>query len=44
LVSALCQCNDEAIGSNQDDVCDLLLEREEYASLLIPIEEETPGG
>ncbi len=44
LVSALCQCNDEAIGSNQDDVCELLLEREEYASLLIPIEEETFGG
>jgi hypothetical protein len=25
LLSALCICGDEAIGSNQDDICDLLL-------------------
>mmetsp|Transcript_11845 Transcript_11845/g.18234 ORF Transcript_11845/g.18234 Transcript_11845/m.18234 type:complete len:401 (-) Transcript_11845:5665-6867(-) len=45
LLSALCSCNGEAIGSNQDDICDFLLEVEEFQNLLIPIDTRVgPGG
>lgn len=40
LLSALCICNGEAISSNQDDICDMLLEEEEYSNLLIRIKSE----
>jgi hypothetical protein len=45
LLSALCSCNGEAITTNQDDICDLLLkvdgkEVAEFDDLLIEIEEK----
>ena len=30
LIAALCICNEEAIGSNQDDTCDLFLLDEDF--------------
>ena len=49
LLSALCSCNGEAITTNQDDICDLLLkvedkEKAEFDELLIMIEEKTQPG
>ena len=45
LLSALCSCNGEAITTNQDDICDLLLkvedkEKADFEDLLIEIEEK----
>jgi len=37
LLCSLCSCNEEAISSNQDDICDLLLEEEDFTSILMKI-------
>ena len=37
LMYSICQCNGEAIGSNQDDICDFLLETEEFLHILIDV-------
>ena len=42
LLSALCQCNGEAIVSNQDDICSMLLDPDEFTNLLIKVE-KVPG-
>ena len=38
LLSELCSCNGFAIPSNQDDVCDILLEDDEFSHMLIKVE------
>jgi hypothetical protein len=44
LLAALCQCNDEAIGSNQDHVCGFLLDEDsEYGHLLIDVAKRPNG-
>lgn len=43
LLSSLCQCSDDAISSNQDAICDLLLEEEAYADILIEIRTRRNG-
>ena len=40
-MAALCQCNGEAITSNQDHVCEFLLEHEEFEHLLIKVEHDS---
>jgi len=35
LLSALCSCNGEAIASNQDDICAIMLENEENKTELL---------
>jgi hypothetical protein len=37
LLSSLCSCNDEAISSNQDDICDLLLDEPDFEKILMKI-------
>jgi hypothetical protein len=49
LLSALCSCNGEAITTNQDDICDLLLATDEkevadFDDLLIIIQEKPNQG
>ena len=45
LLSSLCSCNDDAISSNQDDICDLLLTEEAFANILIKIQSRrAPNG
>ena len=43
LLCALCHCNNEAIQSNQDDICDIIIENEEFNKLLIKVE-KVPGS
>lgn len=38
MLAALCHCNGEAITTNQDDICQLLLEDEDFQCLLIKVE------
>jgi len=38
LLCSLCSCNGEAILSNQDDICELLLNQDDFQHLLIKIE------
>jgi hypothetical protein len=35
LLAALCSCNGDAITSNQDDICDILLEDEDNKESLV---------
>jgi len=44
LLSSLCSCNDEAIPTNQDDICTLLLEEEEFDSILMKVETKRGNG
>jgi hypothetical protein len=43
-MSSLCFCNGEAIASNQDAICTLLLEDEEFSSILMPIKSRRGVG
>jgi hypothetical protein len=42
LLAALCSCNGDAVNSNQDDICEILLEEEENKEALI-IKMKTKG-
>jgi len=37
LMFSICSCNGEAIASNQDDICEFLLETEEFSHILIKV-------
>lgn len=41
---ALCSCNDEQIASNQDNVCEFLLQEEEYKHILIKVKKGKEPG
>ena len=47
LLCQLCCCNDEAVGSNQDNCCDLFLntsgDYQQYENLLIRVESKAGG-
>jgi len=38
LLCSLCSCNEEAITSNQDDICDLLLDEPDFQNILMRIQ------
>lgn len=44
MIAALCQCNGDAIGSNQDYVCEFLLGEDEYKHLLIDVRKRPETG
>ena len=44
LLSALCSCNGESISTNQDDICDMLLEEEEFENILIKVRKRSGVG
>ena len=43
LLSSLCSCNNDAIPTNQDDICQLLLEEEKFESILMKIQTKKNG-